>query len=337
MGKKKDLSQDEKNFIHESVRNGLTTLDIAKQLSRDHRTVKSFVKNAQRVRTRSDNGFSRKMTTKQLARLKRELVKAPLVSSKALFEKAGFPETAKSTRCRALRNIASVRKPTILPPLKKSHKEKRLAWAKKYMKTDFSTVLFTDECRATLDGPDGWSSGWLRHGCTAPERLRRQQGGGGVMFWAGIIGKELVGPFKIPDGVKITSDSYVQFLKENFLPWFKKKTRSFKGKMIFMHDNAPSHAAKNTGAALDSMGIKKENIMEWPSSSPDLNPIENLWAILKRKVYEGGTQYASKQMLWEAIVKASKNVPAETISKLTNSVDERLIEVISRKGSCINM
>ena len=32
-----------------------------------------------------------------------------------------------------------------------------------------------------------------------------QQGGSGVMFWAGIIGNELVGPFRISDGVKMTA------------------------------------------------------------------------------------------------------------------------------------
>ena len=51
----------------------------------------------------------------------------------------------------------------------------------------FRNVLFTDESRATLDGPDGWMSGWLLNGTTPQSKIRRQQGGGGVMIWAGII------------------------------------------------------------------------------------------------------------------------------------------------------
>jgi len=41
------------------------------------------------------------------------------------------------------------------PPLNKTHELKLQDWAKKYLKTDFSKVLWTDEMRVTVDGPDG--------------------------------------------------------------------------------------------------------------------------------------------------------------------------------------
>ena len=62
------------------------------------------------------------------------------------------------------------------------------------MKVDFSKVLFTDEVRVTLDGPDGWNKGWVINDQARYHRLRRQQGGGGIMVWADIIGGTLVGP-----------------------------------------------------------------------------------------------------------------------------------------------
>ena len=62
--------------------------------------------------------------------------------------------------------------------MKAIHKQKRLKWAEEYMQIDFSTVLFTDECRATPDGPDGWVS----ISVNSLHRLRRQQGGEGVMY-----------------------------------------------------------------------------------------------------------------------------------------------------------
>lgn len=69
-------------------------------------------------------------------------------------------------------------------------------WAQKFMKTNFQDALFTDEARATLDGPDGWTKVWLLLGTSHPHCIWHQQGGGGdVMFWAGIIGNKLVGSF----------------------------------------------------------------------------------------------------------------------------------------------
>ena len=61
------------------------------------------------------------------------------------------------------------------------------------MKINFSNVIFTDECRASLDGPDGFSRGWCRNGIQAPDRFKRQQGGGGVMFWAALHNNMLIG------------------------------------------------------------------------------------------------------------------------------------------------
>ena len=44
-----------------------------------------------------------------------------------------------------------------------------------------------DEMRVTLDDPDGWSKRWVLHGQARDQRLRRQQGGGGIMVWAEIL------------------------------------------------------------------------------------------------------------------------------------------------------
>ena len=63
------------------------------------------------------------------------------------------------------------------------------------MKTDMKCVLFTDKSRATLDGPDGSSKRWVFHSDQCPTRVRRQQGGGGFMTWAGIVWDEILALF----------------------------------------------------------------------------------------------------------------------------------------------
>ena len=85
-----------------------------------------------------------------------------------------------------------------------------------------------------------------------------------------------------------------------------------------MHDKAPSHAAR---LSLDFLNksVKNATIMEWPPYSPDLNPIENMWSIIKRKVYASGKQFSSKDELWNVIKGAAKDISADEISKLTFS------------------
>lgn len=77
----------------------------------------------------------------------------------------------------------------------------------------FGTVIFTDESRVTLDGPDGWSKGWIFRDREPPSRLRRQQGGGGIMIWAGIVNDQVIGPYKL---LMIVSSLTVQ-ITVNFL------------------------------------------------------------------------------------------------------------------------
>ena len=75
--------------------------------------------------------------------------------------------------------------------------------------------------------------------------------------------------------------------------------------------------------------------MDWPACSPDLNPIENLWGIMKEEIYHDGRQYSSKDDLWNAIKTAASNVRPSEIRKLTNSVDKRIELVLQKKGGYI--
>lgn len=338
MGRKGALSQAEKFKIIQRLHSSISTLEISKELDRDHRTIKKFAINPALCNGRSDKGKIRKkapLLQRTMNMIKREVRRNPLGTSKEVFANAGVPDVAKSTRCRILRKIAKCGKPEVRPPLKDIHKKKRMDWAKNNMKTNFQHVLFTDECRATLDGPDGWRRGWYNKEGPRPHRIRRQQGGGGVMFWAAIIGDELVGPFRVADGVKMTAKLYIEFIKEHLVAWHKKKILAFRKNMVFMHDNAPSHAARITTEYLNSVFARQGKIMHWPACSPDLNPIENLWSILKRKIYSGGRQYTSKNDLWEAVLTATNEITPDQIKNLTSSMDQRLFSLINKNGNYI--
>ncbi|KAI4904033.1 hypothetical protein NFI96_010231 [Prochilodus magdalenae] len=50
---------------------------------------------------------------------------------------------------------------------------------------------------------------------------------------------------------------------------------------IFQQDLAPAHSAKATSTWFRDHGIP---VLNWPTNSPDRNPIENVWCIVKRKM-----------------------------------------------------
>lgn len=335
MPKNGRLTAPEKNRITAGLAEGLTILQLSEELGRDKRTVASFVEKP-KISPRKDKGKRKVISPRDMRKISKEVNKDPNDTSRSIFIKAGVAAMSRKTRCSILNEIARNVKPISKPPLNQTNMKKRIAWAQKYMKTDFQQVLFTDESRATLDGPDGWAKVWSPKGDPMPYRIRRQQGGGGVMFWAGIVGDELLGPFRVPDSVKLTSQTYIQFLEEHLSPWLDDLPLLRRRRLTFMHDNAPSHAAKATKSYLESLWIKDETLMTWPPCSPDLNPIENFWSILKRGVYEGGRQFTSKDALWNKILEVSRTITPSQIKKLTSSVDNRLFKVIARKGNYVD-
>ena len=333
MGKKKDLSGSEKQTIVQLLGQGKIAHEIAQSIHRDSRTVKRFIKDSNHTRKRSDKGKCKVISKRDITKIKRSVAKNPLNTSFRVFQEAGINGVSKSSRWRLLQRIATVKTAKRQPPLTIVHKVNRVKWAMKYLKTDFSNVLFTDECRATLDGPDGFARGWVLNGLDVPAYLRRQQGGGGVMFWAGLIGTELIGPFRVPDGVKMNSEGYTSFLHRHFVPWYLLLNQQSRERLIFMQDNAPSHASRHTRNFLGAMGLEGDIFMDWPPNSPDLNPIENYWGLFKAQLYSGGRQYANKDDLWRNIVQTFKSMSPLLPGRLTSTMDTRLATVLRKNGN----
>ena len=108
---------------------------------------------------------------------------------------------------------------------------------------------------------------WILQGHAAQGLCRCQQGRGGVTFWALIVEDEVLGPFRVADGVKINSDGYSAFFEKHFFPWYNQKTEDDRNELIFMQDNATSHVSKYSRQRMSNLGLDNFKLMAWPAQS----------------------------------------------------------------------
>lgn len=240
----------------------------------------------------------------------------------------------KSTLCRALRNSGlkatdKVKKPA----LSKKNVRERLAFAKSHKDwtvEDWKTVIFSDETKINRFNSDGRSYTWRKDGVSLQTKDVKQTikgGGGSLMVW-GCMTSSGVGYLSEIEGI-MNSAMYVEILEKELndtIAWYELE----EAEITFMHDNDPKHKSKLVQSYLEGQQFR---VMVWPPQSPDLNPIENLWAHLKRALNTYETPAKGLKELWTRIEVEWEKISKEYITTLFESMPRRMKAVIKSKGS----
>ncbi len=95
---------------------------------------------------------------------------------------------------------------------------------------------------------------------------------------------------------------------------------------IFQLDLAPAHTAKSTKSWLNDHGV---GVLDWPANSSDLNPIENLWGIVKSKLRIEKPKNADE--LKATVKETWASIPPQQCHKLITSMPRRIEAVIKVK------
>ncbi|KAI2662348.1 Transposable element Tcb2 transposase [Labeo rohita] len=97
-------------------------------------------------------------------------------------------------------------------------------------------------------------------------------------------------------------------------------------------DLAPAHTAKSTKRWLNDHGV---GVLDWPANSPDLNPIENLWGIVKRKMRNKRPKNADE--LKATVKETWASIPPQQCHRLITSMPRRIEAVNKAKGAPTNL
>ncbi len=154
-----------------------------------------------------------------------------------------------------------------------SCRQRRLTWAKEkknWTVAQWSNVLFSDESKFCIlfgnQGPRVWRKGGETH---SPSCLKLYS----------LYCHLLVLVHLVFLKTNVTAPFYQEILEHFILPSAEQLFKD--ADFIFQQDLAPAHTAKSNKSWLNDHGV---GVLDWPANSPDLNPIENLLGIVKRKM-----------------------------------------------------
>lgn len=324
----KVLTAEEKAKVAAYYDCGLSIREIAVKINRSKTVVHNCISLKENYGNAPRTGRPKALNQRDVRKVLR-LASTGNYSAGQIRQESGVNVTAR-TVINYLHNSEKFvyRKKLVKPPLTELHKRQRLAFAQKYMSwtVEWTRVIFSDEKKFNLDGPDGYAYYW--HDLRKEPKIfsRRQFGGGSVMIWSaiGFNGNSSVG---FLDG-RINSTGYTNMLETHLLPFVGQICDS---PAIFQQDNAAIHNSRQTRAWLSDQNLE---ILDWPSRSPDMNIIENVWGYLSRKVYANGHQFLTKQELIAAIEREWYNLDQSYIQSLFLGMNNRIFELVRANGNC---
>ncbi|KAH7955934.1 hypothetical protein HPB52_005159 [Rhipicephalus sanguineus] len=171
------------------------------------------------------------------------------------------------------------------PHLTERQRQLRLEFARAvedWTKDEWHEVIFTDEAT--------FSTRWDQQ-----RRVWRPIGRCAVSAW-GALSKEGLGPLVPIDG-SFTASAYCRLLQEVLVPYALDGPFEH-GCYLLQHDRSPIHTARTVAAVLENLAVRT---LPWPPVGAELNPIGNVWGILKSRLSARRISSTTSDALWQSV------------------------------------
>lgn len=313
---------------------GLDVADIRHKTGFDRRFIHRWINkfnSEQEIKDAERKGRPRKRTTMIEGVIERTMRGKKRASSRIVARKLKkqkiadisyktVQRAAHHRQLRAFRRAKSSR-------LKPKHKKDRLKFAKATKNKDWSVVVFSDEhkFKQFRGGNPAHNIVWAKSASEVPVK-EVERWGMTVDAWAGISSRGKTDLFFYEGS--LSAKEYQDIIDEALVPaaeeWFRNEEVGWE----LQQDKATCHMAKSTMTFLEQKGI---NVVEgWPTKGDDINPMENLWAIVDEKLEQ--KKFATKKSMQNSLREIWRQVDEGLLNRLIESVPSRLQRIIKAKG-----
>lgn len=227
--------------------------------------------------------------------------------------------------------VSGAKKLRTEPVLSEFHQTERLTFANaqfSWTEDHWRRVVFQDERKFNLDGPDGFS--YYFHDLRNYERTLSQRPRGNSVYIYLVI--TAGGPIHLEvSTAKLKTETCVETIlreRANIV------TKLGGNSDFFLQDhNWTTNALPSVQEWLNAEGIKTQ---KWPTVAHDLNIMESIWGWLIREVFDGGRKFSRKDDLIQRIRDAWSRLPMELISNLYTTLPERMTQLYYTRGAYTN-
>lgn len=244
------------------------------------------------------------------------------------LKKINRKEISKSTISTALKkNDFFPMKPVDIPKLTEKHKENRIQYCLNFINDKFSNVIFTDEVFFQLHNNN--EIVWFRK--TEDSEMptyNKSNDRKSLKIWGAISRKKIFDLISFENN--LNWEAYLNILNDNDFIDQANKSYGIK-KWRFMQDGASCHRKKEV---IEFIKSHCSNIIDHPSCSPDLNPIEHVWGWMKRKLSK--YKIEDHEQLKLLVYGLWKEITPKKINKYIDHHVNKLQLIIDKKGKYLN-